>query len=591
MVKPVLKSIKAIPFFYVAFAAFCILLLLGLQGFDMVDEGWYLTFYQQIFDHPETVEYNFVFYFTGLVGGLWYQLFPNGGVLAFRILAALTITSIFYISYSILKYYISRTAAIAGSLMVMFVADFGYLSFYYNHFSALITVSIVYFLMRGLTNDRSLFFALAGGLTAINIFARLPNFTLLALILVIPLYHLWFKEGNSKKFPLKQLLMYGLGVLLGLCLSFLIIYSLGHEDVFQKSLKGIFNKGQNDSNHNLFTLFKVYVGNYVLIAKKAIKLLLLLAGLIILKPYFKRNNFMQGIWYVVGIAGFIYVFNYKTIYAIYALNCVMCLVYILTKTRGSKAFNSLLFLAFAVMILQPLGSDGGVNNVGYMSIWLMLPISLYLLNKISYSKLFPFFKWSSDISSTLNQRVLLPVLIGFALTRINSIAHNAYFDPGSRLEKTYGIDSQLASGIYTTKERAEITNEILEALDEFVQKGDYLLAYDKIPMLNFLTETKPYMYNSWVWVYDGQTFEKQLQRASLEIDGLPIIVQQKFETIDAFSEPVLDYMSEEKHENYYYNRNRVVAMNRFLRDNNYQVVWSNAYFNIYRSQILSVNND
>ncbi|MDP9043030.1 MAG: hypothetical protein M3N30_13715, partial [Bacteroidota bacterium] len=37
-------------------------LVLIFQGVEMSDEGFLATFYQQIFDHPESVQYNFMFW-------------------------------------------------------------------------------------------------------------------------------------------------------------------------------------------------------------------------------------------------------------------------------------------------------------------------------------------------------------------------------------------------------------------------------------------------------------------------------------------------------------------------------------------------
>lgn len=51
---------------------FCILLyglLVGFQGFDLCDEGWTMTAYQQIFICPQSVEYNFLYYVT-----LWLEV-------------------------------------------------------------------------------------------------------------------------------------------------------------------------------------------------------------------------------------------------------------------------------------------------------------------------------------------------------------------------------------------------------------------------------------------------------------------------------------------------------------------------------------
>ena len=174
------------------------------------------------------------------------------------------------------------------------------------------------------------------------------------------------------------------------------------------------------------------------------------------------------------------------------------------------------------------------------------------------------------------------LVIGFFIIKLYHISTEAYFDSGSRFNKTYAIENSLSEHIYTTETRANITNDLLEELEKHVDEGDYLLAYDKIPMVNFLTKTKPYMYNSWVWVYDSYTFEKQLWRAEHEINELPIVVQQKFETIRAFSDPDPDYMSETKTETYHYKSGRVKAMNAFLKRNNYNIIWSNSHFNIYK---------
>ena len=124
-------------------------------------------------------------------------------------------------------------------------------------------------------------------------------------------------------------------------------------------------------------------------------------------------------------------------------------------------------------------------------------------------------------------------------------------------------------------------------MDDYVSVGDYLLAYDNIPMLNYLTKTKPYMGMSWVWVYDSKTFESKLKQAERDIKERPIVVQQKFKTIVSFSEPENDYMSETKDESYIYKKGRVIAMNAFLKRNHYQVIWSNSHFNILKAMPFS----
>jgi len=61
-------------------------------------------------------------------------------------------------------------------------------------------------------------------------------------------------------------------------------------------------------------------------------------------------------------------------------------------------------------------------------------------------------------------------------------------------------------------------------------------------------------------------------------------VQQKFETISTFSEPIQDYMSTSKGNTNLHSNERNAIMISFLERNNYSIVWSNEYFNIYQSQ-------
>ena len=56
-----------------------------LFGLDLCDAGFYLTFYDNIFTRPATVSYNFMYYLSGLLGGLLQMLFPAMGVVGMRL--------------------------------------------------------------------------------------------------------------------------------------------------------------------------------------------------------------------------------------------------------------------------------------------------------------------------------------------------------------------------------------------------------------------------------------------------------------------------------------------------------------------------
>src|SRR5580765_719845 len=63
------------------------------QGVDLSDEGFYATFYQQIYKNPEATQYNFMFWFSGIVGGAFDYVFHGLGIWGMRLAGVLVTTS------------------------------------------------------------------------------------------------------------------------------------------------------------------------------------------------------------------------------------------------------------------------------------------------------------------------------------------------------------------------------------------------------------------------------------------------------------------------------------------------------------------
>ncbi len=562
-------------------------LLLSFQGFDVCDEGFSLTFYQQFFNAPASVEYNFGYWLSGLVGGVWYQLFPEGGILWFRILAIIFNTSTLIIAYKLLKPYLNRQVLMVALAMVLFVNDYGFIVFYHNTITAFLVVLASYFLIKGLEKQSLYFIALSAFICAMNIFSRLPNATMLIAILVIPYYGALNK--HKLNLSLKKMAVYVLGAILGLSVGVLLLYVLGQTQIMNNAIEGILDSGSSSgSSHSFSNLFEAYWMNTKAIARQ-LSILVPLALVMILMRYivespgpFKYGKYVSiSFWLIGGTVIFFLLFIDKGIYSLYAVIVLATLVSMTQKRNAS--YKTLVLLAFLIALILPFGSDRGVWNSGYMSIWMALPIALSFfydyseqLSKIKFLK-----KYGLSYKQ-LGMSFLVAIGMGFLGAKAHNISQQAYFDPGNRLDKTYAINSKFTKGIYTTQQRAEVINELLPKLQEYVKPNDTLLAYQSLPMLHFLTETKPYLKNPWVWIYDGEIFEKQLKEAQSDSNTLPIVVRQKFETLSEFSAPIPDYFSEEKEDTYSNSAQRNKAMNTFLAENNYEIVWSNAYFNIYK---------
>lgn len=555
--------------------------LLSFQGFDICDEGFSLTFYQQFFNAPESVEYNFAYWLSGLFGGIFYELYPTGGILWFRAIAILVNTGTLYLSYKLLSKYINKNIAMLGLVMAMFINDFGFLVFYHNHLTAFLAVLTIAMLVKGVTANKIGYLVCAGIIYAINIFTRLPNATLGLFILAIPLF--CYLNNLGAKATFKKMLWFCLGSLLGIGFVGLILVLLGQFEIMERSVFGIFDSGNSpESNHNFATLFKVYATSIFAIFKAIIKFIGIVFVFVLGHKLLFKYKYILVVFNLLFAIIFGFLFYSNTIIPLYGIalvgGCgVLCFV-------ENKALKIVAFLALIMALVLPFGSDGGMYNGGYMSLWLLIPIGLYFVYSL------PSFNLKSIALNAIILRyatqfrgLVIIISLGYFSIKLYKLSTTAYFDEGARIEKTHTIKSKFSKGIFTTKERADIVNIILPELKKHIKPNDYLLAYESLPMLHFLTETKPFLNNPWLMIYDGYIFEKQLKNTLLTKKELPIVIQQKFYTVVNFSKPIDNYLSQTKEDLFNSSRLRNKVMNLFLENHNYNVIFENTHFVIYKT--------
>ena len=79
----------------------------------------------------------------------------------------------------------------------------------------------------------------------------------------------------------------------------------------------------------------------------------------------------------------------------------------------------------------------------------------------------------------------------------------------------------------TTKQKAEAVDVLLIHSANYIKEGDYVLFFQNMATLHYLTRTKPYLYNPWPWTYDADNMERQFLRAEKERDTLPVVIREK----------------------------------------------------------------
>ncbi|HEY4156335.1 MAG TPA: hypothetical protein VGM24_12930 [Puia sp.] len=566
-------------------------LIFIFQGLDFTDSGFAAVFYQRIFSDPSTVQYNFTYWLTGIIGGLWLKLFPGLGLLGLRIAGVICTTFTFAISYNLLKKYLQTASLRLGLLLIVLFLGNGIKEFNYRDISALFFICAAWFLFTGLTRQKQFRIFISGMFVAANMFARLPNgldfFLILAIVFSgylnrIPLYRILF-----------QCLLFLTGFLLMACGLFLVMKDLHHDVFFFNNLEILRQTGRNQVNsRNLQNSLKLYLLQY---SEGLTVSITVLVGLWSFAAIWRRMKmeiyFLRGFW-IFGKYGILVILTALCIihawvdgrswYYLFLFYSGTSLIigFLIITGRQPKDMQLLSAIGCLMLLILPVGSHVVLMTVGKYAAWIMVPIAVdYLLNIRSLS--------SSIVVSENNRHTYEQVINanqmnslrnGFIFLTLTYILSVCYFYPhadrSNRARMRYEINNEHASYISTTPERAKTINELLEASSKYVRPDDWVLAYDCLPMYYFLTDSRPFMHNSWVWLYDDAHFKTELTESLQETHVCPVVIMQKRSTLD-------NNWPRNDPDDSVIRKNTRNDLQTFLKRYQYRQVWENDFFRLY----------
>ena len=231
------------------------------QGLDFADSGFDANFYSRIFSDPSTVQYNFMYWFTGILGGIWLKLFPGLGLLGLRLAGVLFTTVTFWITYDLLKKYLHTGPLRLSLFLIILFLTTSIKEINYDDVTALFFMCAASFLFRGLTLEKTSMLFIAGIFISLNTFSRLPNLLGLALMLAI-----WFSgylNRNTIRQVVFQSLIFVSGFIFMSVIMVLVMKGLHHDVIFLNSMKLVSQMGSNHENsHGLYAMLKLFIVHY-----------------------------------------------------------------------------------------------------------------------------------------------------------------------------------------------------------------------------------------------------------------------------------------------------------------------------------------
>jgi len=557
------------------------------QGLDFTDTGYLLTNYRQIFNDPSSVEYSYRIWLTNILGGTWMYLFGEQlGYLGFRIAGILIVYLIVLLSYLVLiPLFPRKTVLPALFLSVLFINRSEYL-INYNILTSLFLAGSVYLLVKGLQKNNSLWVFTAGFMTGLNTFIRLPN--ALGILLALSILYWGYIKNISFYAGLKTVLQFLSGYAVSIFITMLIMKLLGYYEGYLNILTYTFEMlNVPDGHHESGKLIEVLTRHY--------------------KWVFYNIGFLPGVLFVLSlILNFsrrfgrnIIPYVISTVFSVFLVNLFweslqsrfivisialavqyIGLMLILFGDAGTHEFRLVSVISLIVLLTVPLGSNNGIY-VSVYGMYLSLPIvfgCFWSVKEVKINLLFGLPGSTGQTEIGFDSNILKIIkLMGVVLVTVFSIMsayQHTYRDTADRASMSSHVDHNLLRGVFTTRERAIVVDELLKALERYVDDGDYLLAYEQIPLVHFMTDTKPYLYNAWPMLYSPDKLKESLSRALKERPGLPVIVRARGST-EEYEWPKVRKLSRDKN----LIKNREI-MDDFIARYNYNPVWRNSFFEI-----------
>ncbi len=363
------------------------------QGLDFADAGFHAVFYSRIFSDPSSVQYNFMFWFTGIVGGIWLKLFPGMGVLGLRLAGIICTTITLSVTYRLLKRHLDMGPLRLSLILIVLFLGTAIKELNYNDISALFFVCAASLLFSGLTGEKPFCILLAGSFISLNTFSRVSNIAGIFLILAI-----WFSgymRNKNRKQIVAQCLYFLTGFTLVSGLMIGLMMAMHHDEVFLNSLKLVTDMGINSKDsHGLYSLFKTSVVQYGTALSVSTVVLVIIEilpgiwnklrrGLAVSVPFWRFVKYI-----FLGILTAIIIYRAKRdpdfwlyLYFFYAGTSLIAGCLMMTG-REQKDLRLLAAIGCIMLLVLPIGSDYVLLTVGKYSVWILLPVTFDYLFKI-----------------------------------------------------------------------------------------------------------------------------------------------------------------------------------------------------------------
>ena len=251
------------------------------------------------------------------------------------------------------------------------------------------------------------------------------------------------------------------------------------------------------------------------------------------------------------------------------LFCLLVERYDMPHQTRSVDLIQLLSIGICVPPIIMAGSSNGVVQMIY-GLWILLPAVLLLSLRAVNHTVFTRLKLSIDADKARLYFIgyFMALVATGAMVRFVS----SYRDLPNRLRLTATLPHPRLKYVHTSQERATSVSEVLRELEKRVQPGDEILAFNGLPMVYYLTRTRPVLSIPWLTIINIDYLNSQLAKIGDSISLPSLAVRAKTNTARRTwaVEPPLPSTQRVME--------KIESLDDTLRRLGYQEAWSNADF-------------
>ena len=467
-------------------------LLMGVQGIDTTDMGFCMTFYQNIFTHPEALTFYFNYYLTGLIGGLWHLLFGQFGLQGFRLLETFTLSSAILLLYQAFRPWLPPRVG-AAAIVLSFLFPSIIVTFHYDTFSFLLIAASVFGLAQWHRNGSQLWLAMAGMMIGLSFFARVINGFLFWLILFPIIWGL----SESRQRAYDNGAYFGGGMMAGCMVAIGLMAVLGHLSYFAEALNQSFGSlyGHNNASG-------VLIGSYL---KSYVNIALQILAIAMMALYFGDGGHLaprlRTIVRTVMIAALVVLVLTSQPH----LSTVAICTLVIVITRPLP----LAFYALACAYLFPLGSTAGIPSLLHWCAGLLIIPAATCFRRLA---------------SQWQRTVICLLALVIAATMVYKMGVYAYGESEPRTSTfTPALPGTLNT--LTDSERAQRYRNEVARIMEYGRGNDLLLIANQASELYYATGKLPFLGNTQTGAYTEDALTARLDDQLNFYGGrLPLIV-------------------------------------------------------------------